>query len=185
MIKTKIKIQDAFVKLLYEKPFDKITIKDITDECEMNRNTFYYHYEDIHSLVEDIIKKDFAAIGEHASHMDGFKNQCEYVVDWFIKYKTPILNIYHSFDKRYVDKHAYLMAKTITNEFVEAGYVKRGITAVQKRTLIDYYTALCYGYILMILDHDIPKDLKTQFENLFNLMGPIVDYSVETIVEKK
>ena len=48
---TKKAIADSFLKLLREKPLDKITIKDIVEDCGINRNTFYYHFEDIPALV--------------------------------------------------------------------------------------------------------------------------------------
>ena len=33
----------------------KITVKDIVSSCGINRNSFYYHYADLPSLVEDVI----------------------------------------------------------------------------------------------------------------------------------
>ena len=44
---TELKIQEEFEKLLEEKFLDKITVVEIADRCEMNRNTFYYHYDNI------------------------------------------------------------------------------------------------------------------------------------------
>ncbi len=40
-------IKEAFMRLLNRKPLDKITVKEIVEECGINRNTFYYHYDDI------------------------------------------------------------------------------------------------------------------------------------------
>ena len=51
---TKRAIQEAFLAVLNEKPLGKITVKDITDRCGINRNTFYYHYQDIPALLEEI-----------------------------------------------------------------------------------------------------------------------------------
>ena len=42
-------IMESVLKLLEERPLSKITVKDIVDECGINRNTFYYHFEDISS----------------------------------------------------------------------------------------------------------------------------------------
>lgn len=52
---TKRAIQESFKKLLSNQPLDKITVKNITDDCGVNRNTFYYHYSDIYQLLEEII----------------------------------------------------------------------------------------------------------------------------------
>ena len=51
---TKRAIQESFKKLLSNQPLDKITVKNITDDCGVNRNTFYYHYSDIYQLLEEI-----------------------------------------------------------------------------------------------------------------------------------
>ena len=48
-------IQEAFVKLLNERPLDKITVREIAGECGINRNTFYYHYHDIYDLLESLL----------------------------------------------------------------------------------------------------------------------------------
>ena len=52
MIQTKKIIKDTFWELLEEKPYNKITVQDIVDRCHVNRNTFYYHFQDIRDLVE-------------------------------------------------------------------------------------------------------------------------------------
>ena len=65
MNRTKQAIVNTFWQLLEEKPYSKITVQDIVDRCHVNRNTFYYHFQDIPSLAElsvegwtdEIIKK--------------------------------------------------------------------------------------------------------------------------------
>lgn len=58
MNRTKNAIIDAFWLLLEEKPYNKITVKDIVERCQINRNTFYYHFHDIPELLETTIKND-------------------------------------------------------------------------------------------------------------------------------
>ena len=52
---TKSAIQSSFLKLLSEKPFNKITVRDIVEECGLTRNTFYYYYEDVYDIVDEIV----------------------------------------------------------------------------------------------------------------------------------
>ena len=44
---TKRAIQSAFLELLDQRSLSRITVKDITDICGINRNTFYYYFEDL------------------------------------------------------------------------------------------------------------------------------------------
>lgn len=48
---TKKAIADGFKLLMTKKPFEKITISDITSECGLNRQTFYYHFRDKYELL--------------------------------------------------------------------------------------------------------------------------------------
>ncbi len=56
--KTKEKIAAAFKQLMVQRPFDNITITDITDACGLNRLTFYYHFQDKYDLMNWIFYRD-------------------------------------------------------------------------------------------------------------------------------
>ena len=47
-------IKAFFLKLLEQRPLTRITVRDITDDCGINRNSFYYHFHDIPQLMEKI-----------------------------------------------------------------------------------------------------------------------------------
>ena len=49
---TKRALEASLKNLLLQKPLNKITINDITEDCGINRMTFYYHFKDIYDLVE-------------------------------------------------------------------------------------------------------------------------------------
>ena len=55
---TKYAIKISFMKLLNKKPLSKITVKDIVEDCGINRNSFYYHFSDIPSLIEEIFTEE-------------------------------------------------------------------------------------------------------------------------------
>lgn len=47
-------IRQAFMELLREKTLEKITVTDIVSRADINRSTFYAHYSDVRSLLEEI-----------------------------------------------------------------------------------------------------------------------------------
>lgn len=49
---TKLKIADSLKKLMETMPFEKITISDITNNCSIHRQTFYYHFQDRYELLD-------------------------------------------------------------------------------------------------------------------------------------
>lgn len=48
---TKQAISASFKELMTKKSFDKISISDITSSCNLNRQTFYYHFQDKYELM--------------------------------------------------------------------------------------------------------------------------------------
>ncbi len=69
---TKKAIMDSFVELAQSIPMDKITIKQVCDNCKINRNTFYYYFQDMYTLKEEII---YAKAGKLFVNMDFSSNE--------------------------------------------------------------------------------------------------------------
>ncbi|WP_163859401.1 TetR/AcrR family transcriptional regulator [Paenibacillus elgii] len=55
--RTRQAIQEALVSLIAEKGFDSLTIQDIIERADINRSTFYYHYEDKQDLLQQSIRE--------------------------------------------------------------------------------------------------------------------------------
>ena len=51
------RLEEAFWACLAEKPFDKITVADVTKRASVNRNTFYYHYVDMNDLARTVARE--------------------------------------------------------------------------------------------------------------------------------
>ncbi|MGN0547591.1 MAG: TetR/AcrR family transcriptional regulator [Acutalibacteraceae bacterium] len=51
---TKIMLKDAMIDLMQEKPVNKITIKEICEKAQINRSTFYLHYNEPNDLLKSI-----------------------------------------------------------------------------------------------------------------------------------
>lgn len=49
---TKRALSLSLKHLLDAKPLDKVTVSDLTEDCGVNRQTFYYHFKDIYDLIE-------------------------------------------------------------------------------------------------------------------------------------
>jgi len=52
--RTRLAIKSALLSLLKEKPLSKITVSELSEKADVNRKTFYNHYQDINSVIYDI-----------------------------------------------------------------------------------------------------------------------------------
>lgn len=56
----------TFLHILKNKPLDRITVKDICEQCEINRNTFYYYFKDIYDVLEAIFEDEVRLVMDEA-----------------------------------------------------------------------------------------------------------------------
>lgn len=68
---TKKALRETMIRALNERPLEKIRVKDLVEECGVNRNTFYYHYKDIYELLADIFETETEEIAETLKNDDG------------------------------------------------------------------------------------------------------------------
>ncbi len=51
---TRLLLKTALIELMEKKPFNEITIKEICEQADLNRTTFYLHYTDQFALLSDV-----------------------------------------------------------------------------------------------------------------------------------
>lgn len=81
-IRSRKLIREAFIDLLQEKNFDKITVTDIITRADINRGTFYAHYQDKKEIIEQIENEIIAKTREFLG---------EFRYDNFFKNPLPLL----------------------------------------------------------------------------------------------
>ncbi|WP_228044468.1 TetR/AcrR family transcriptional regulator [Streptomyces ferrugineus] len=51
--RTRAALQSAVIDLVEERDVSQISVADVVDRADVNRSTFYAHYQDVNELVED------------------------------------------------------------------------------------------------------------------------------------
>lgn len=172
--RTKDAIADAFFELLTERPLSKITVKDIVDRCGINRNTFYYHFEGIPSLLEQTVKcmsdEIIQAHSKSGSPMDCIAPFVQYCTD----NKRAILHIYRSVQREVFLTYLDRTAMYIVSQYVEAttaGLFTSESHTKEKRLLIRYYKCTLVGALLDWLDTGMEYDLLAAAQDICELFA--------------
>lgn len=81
---TKSALAEGLKELMKSEKLSRITIKDITQTCDISRNTFYYHFRDKYELINWIFSSEALPIintfSEPESWLDGFVKLCQYLL---------------------------------------------------------------------------------------------------------
>ncbi len=91
---TKKALEQAFLQLLSEKPFKKITVSDITNKCGVNRMTFYYHFEDVYDILDYTLKFESQKVLNGKYESDTWNKGMENIFVMCLKYKDLLINAY-------------------------------------------------------------------------------------------
>ena len=155
---TKLAIINTFIKLLNQMPLDKITVKDIVDDCGINRNTFYYYYKDIYALLDDIFRADTQKVieenGNFKSLQDGFLQATEFARE----NKKAVYHIYNSMSREKLENYLYSIIDDLIAKYVDTQETGRQIADEDKRFLADFYKYALVGMILAWISKGMKED---------------------------
>ena len=175
---TKQAIINSFLKLLEETPLDKITVKDIVEDCGINRNTFYYYYHDIYALLEELFSDEIrrAMEEEHEDYetwQQGFLESLRFVRE----NKKIIEHIYHSISR---EQYLYDVTDDILVQFVRT---QTGELAVREETIRFVASIYKFALVGMILEW-IRDGMKSEFLEIIDRVGYLFEGVTRQILEK-
>ncbi len=88
---TKKSFAEALKKAMKKKPFQKITVSELIKECNVNRKTFYYHFEDIYALLKWMFEQEAIEVVKHFDLLVDYEEAINFIMD-YVEANDYILN---------------------------------------------------------------------------------------------
>ena len=160
---------ESFLRLLDERPLNKISVKDIVDDCGINRNTFYYHFADMPALIEAILKDDIGQIMREWKSIDSLEQCLKAALQMTHEHRRAVYHIYSSANRDLVERYLMEICGYVASAFVEN--VSQGIAAKpdDKVAIIQFYKCELFGQVTDWLNHGMSADMQKQFFRLCQL----------------
>ena len=150
---TKRVIREAFVELLNERALSKITVKDITDRCGINRNTFYYHYQDVPALVEEICSIQVDRI----------------VQDYPTLNSRAIAHLYYSDNRSTYVSALWRICEQAVRTYVDTVFPEDELSGRDREIIIRYHKCECFGLIIDWISNGMREDILEDMHRLLLL----------------
>lgn len=151
-------IMSTFMQLLESESLDKITVRDIVEECEINRNTFYYHYSDIYDLLDDVIRVETEKfMSEDVDENTTFGEEYERAACFVLKYKKAILHIYDSKKRDVLQNYLETLAFSFISRFVKKEADGYGLPDEDIDYITGFYTHAIVGNTLGWIKRKLPS----------------------------
>lgn len=174
---TKNLIKKEFIKLLEERSFNSITISMLAERCEINRNTFYYHYDDVYSLVKEILSDEIERVDKEFNSTASWEKSLISASSFFLDNKTAAQNLFMSIDKKDTDLYLYKICESVMTMYVENECLTKNIKAKEedKALVIDFYRAALVG----LLEKWILDGMEKSPDDFIYRVGKLFDGNIE------
>ena len=142
---TKNAIKQSFLRLLNERPMKQITVRDIVEDCGINRNSFYYHFADIPTLLEEIITEEANRIISAHPTVDSIEECLTAVMEFALKNKRAIMHIYNSVSRSLYEQYLWQVSEQVVSIYADRILADSPIDADDRRLVIQFYKCVCFG----------------------------------------
>ena len=163
---TKRALEASLKKLLLQKPLNKITINDITEDCGVNRMTFYYHFKDIYDLVDWIMMEDAAKAIEGKRTFETWTEAFLDILRQVQENKVLVMNVYRSMSREQVEQYLYKLLDPMLRDFMERGAQGVTVQDADKQFIVDFYKYALVGMVLEWIRKDMKEDPVRMTERL-------------------
>ena len=174
---TKKEIMKTFIEILDEKSFDKITIKEITEKCKINRNTFYYHYEDIFDLVDKLLKNKSNEIINICKNTE--KSTFAKSIKYITENKKAISNLYNSKICKTFEKYIYITIEELIRNYKNIKYREIILDPNDEKLIIKFFA----GAISNCIYYWLKSGMKSEPIEVINKMLKILELSFAGVIK--
>ena len=145
-------------KLLSKTPLDNITVAQLTDEAEVSRKTFYYHFHDIYDLVEWALVDDGSRMIKETLKTSDWSNGISSLFDYMLSNRSLILNIYHGINRSTIEKWLIQYLKPFFLALIEEYPESSTLDAEDKDFMCSLYSFGLSGLFLHWIDEGMTSD---------------------------
>lgn len=159
---TKQILEESLKKLMLKKPLDKITIRDLTEDCGISRMTFYYHFKDIYDLIEWACLADATKALAGKKTYDTWSEGLVQIFEVVYENKPFILNAYRCISRDQIENFLFHLTSDLLMGVVEEKAADTDISEEDRRFIADFYK---YSFVGIMLDW-IKQGMKDDYMEL-------------------
>lgn len=149
-METKKSLASSLKESMRRKAFSKITVKEIIQNCGVNRNTFYYHFEDIYSLLRWMLTEEAINVVKHFDLLVDYEDAIRFVMNYVDDNDYIISCAYDAIGRDEMKRFFYNDFIEITSTLINDAdkRAKKHLEPEFKAFLADFYTEALAGTLV-------------------------------------
>lgn len=177
---TKRALEESLKHLLLKKPLNKITINDITEDCGINRMTFYYHFKDIYDLVEWSCLEDAQRALDGKKTYDSWQQGFVQIFKAVYDNKPFIMNVYRCVSREQVERYLQPLTDQLLMGVIEELSQGMVVREEDKAFIARIYS---YAFVGLMLDW-IKDDMRADPEGLVKRFALVIHDNVAAALNR-
>ena len=177
---TKRALASALKELLEHKPLNKITIADITEQCGVNRQTFYYHFQDIYALLEWIYTTDAQRLLEGKRDGDTWQQGFLQVLKYIRDNRALVRNTYHSVSRELLEGYLYRVTYQLMRDVVEERAAGTQVPEEDRAFLAHFYK---YAFVGLTVEW-MQGGMKEEPARLVSRVNTVMEGNIAAALER-
>ena len=162
-------LSEALKKAMKKKPFQKISVSELVTACQMNRKTFYYHFEDIYALLKWTFEQEAIEVVKHYDLMVDYEEAITFIMD-YIEANEYIINCaYDSIGRDELKRFFYADFHDIVISFISQAEDMAGkyLNDDYKEFLISFYLEAITGTMIDWIKNRDKMDRQTSIDYIY------------------
>ena len=152
---TKQAIMKCLMDMLKTQSVEKITVKDICETCEINRNTFYYYFSDIYDVLDSVFAEETKTLLELEDNLT-FYETYKKAAAIIIEYRKAVIHIYNSKNKQIVVRYLEKVSNILVRHIVENSVRDCNVTDGDIRYITSFYSYAIVGVTSKWIEEGMP-----------------------------
>ena len=152
---TKLALASSLKRLLQKKFLDDITVKEIVEDCEVNRQTFNYHFQDIYDLLHWFLDHETVQVVQDCP---SWQEALMAVFRYIQENHMIIYHIYRSGGRDHLDCQFFTMSRALVVLLLENASDGLSISQRDREFLVDFYMYALAGTMLGWLADDMKEE---------------------------
>ncbi|MGN0414420.1 MAG: TetR/AcrR family transcriptional regulator C-terminal domain-containing protein [Agathobacter sp.] len=176
---TRRAIVEAFMKLLQKKSLDKITVKEIIESAEINRNTFYYYFQDIYDLLENMFRDESERFRSESDPNSTFLEEYMRLAAFFQEHRDAIIHIYNSKSRDVLTSFLEAATSHFVSRFISKKAAGTSLSKEGEEYITYYYTYGIIGLTMRWIERQMP-DYR---EGLIQTISASFEATIEAMIQ--
>ncbi|MBU3161136.1 TetR/AcrR family transcriptional regulator [Clostridium frigoris] len=168
---TKQALAQSLKNLMITTPLAKITVNNIVKVCNVNRRTFYYHFQDMYALLEWIFKNEVSNVMEENKTYKTWQEGFLRIFHYLSANRKMVLNTYNSIGRDKLETHLYSAVYSLVLNVVDEITLGKEVSEKRKEFVVNFYKVALVGLLLEWIRKDMIDNPEQIIENLNKIIS--------------